>query len=590
MKSRHVFSLFFVAMILLALPGAVTRAQERTYSGNHWVDENRRSDGCLSHSTAEAVSAAFTYQGYLSGGSGPADGRYDFLFALYDAGAGGNLLGSIAKEDTPVSKGYFTVVLDYGAGVFNGEARWLEIGVRPAGEAGEHTSLSPRQALTAAPYASYALNADAAARAGSAPWSGLEGIPAGFADGVDNDTLYDAGSGLLLDGTIFSVDTDFTDGRYWMLGGNPLTADGVLGVTSSYGLDFRVNDARALRLEPHATSPNIIGGYSGNWVEEGVYGAVIGGGGNYSYANRVTGNYGVVSGGRANRAHGSYAFVGGGFSNGADGDYAAVGGGRSNFASGNYATVGGGRTNFAYGDHATIAGGYNNYADGYASTVGGGRDNTANGNYSFVAGHFAKNTDPEHQGVFLFADSNENAFLSTAANQFRVRATGGVEFVTGIDLDGNPTAGAALAAGSGTWSSTSDRSLKENFSGVDGREVLAKVAGLPIQTWNYIAQGSQVRHIGPTAQDFYAAFSVGEDDLHIAAVDADGVALAAIQGLNEILREKETQIEALEARLAALERGASAGQAVSPLSTPWPWLALCVTIVAGAAILRKERA
>ena len=107
---------------------------------------------------------------------------------------------------------------------------------------------------------------------------------------------------------------------------------------------------------------------------------------------------------------------------------------------------------------------------------------------------------------------------------------------------------------------TSDRNAKEAFLPVNAREVLEKVAALPISEWQYKTQ-SDVRHIGPMAQDFRAAFAVGIDEKHITSVDADGVALAAIQGLNEILEERDAEIailrsdnEALSARLRAIER------------------------------------
>jgi hypothetical protein len=100
---------------------------------------------------------------------------------------------------------------------------------------------------------------------------------------------------------------------------------------------------------------------------------------------------------------------------------------------------------------------------------------------------------------------------------------------------------------------TSDRNAKENFADIQSREVLAKVAALPITTWNY-KQDATSRHLGPMAQDFYAAFGVGLDDKHIATVDADGVALAAIQGLNQKLEEKTSRIEDLEKRLEKLEQ------------------------------------
>jgi len=100
----------------------------------------------------------------------------------------------------------------------------------------------------------------------------------------------------------------------------------------------------------------------------------------------------------------------------------------------------------------------------------------------------------------------------------------------------------------------SDRNAKENFTAADGREILERVAALPLATWNYKAQDKSIRHIGPTAQDFHAAFGVGESDRTITTVDADGVALAAIQALNDKLNEKEVRIDLLEKELAALKK------------------------------------
>ena len=111
-----------------------------------------------------------------------------------------------------------------------------------------------------------------------------------------------------------------------------------------------------------------------------------------------------------------------------------------------------------------------------------------------------------------------------------------------------------MPAGSGSWSSLSDRNAKTNFTPINPRELLERLAQLPIQTWNYKTQSESVRHIGPTAQDFAAAFRVGEDDRHIAMVDEGGVALAAIQGLNQKVEQKETEITELKQRLEKLEQ------------------------------------
>ena len=99
----------------------------------------------------------------------------------------------------------------------------------------------------------------------------------------------------------------------------------------------------------------------------------------------------------------------------------------------------------------------------------------------------------------------------------------------------------------------SDRNLKENFTPVSPREVLEKVSELPITRWNFKGD-TATPHVGPMAQDFHAAFQLGTDDRHIATVDADGVALAAIQGLNQKVEEKEARIKELEQRLEKLEQ------------------------------------
>ena len=90
---------------------------------------------------------------------------------------------------------------------------------------------------------------------------------------------------------------------------------------------------------------------------------------------------------------------------------------------------------------------------------------------------------------------------------------------------------------------------KENFEPVGGCDVLRRVAALPVTSWNYKAEGPAIRHIGPMAQDFHAAFGLGGDEKTLAALDTAGVALAAIQGLHEMVREKEAQLADMAARL-----------------------------------------
>ncbi len=134
---------------------------------------------------------------------------------------------------------------------------------------------------------------------------------------------------------------------------------------------------------------------------------------------------------------------------------------------------------------------------------------------------------------------------SAAANEFAVRATGGVRFVSAVNSSGTPLAGVRLNAGGGAWTTLSDRNSKENFSPIEAKKVLQKLNSIPIETWNYKTQAKTIRHIGPMAQDFKKAFGVGEDEHYINTVDANGVALSAIQGLYQLLQEKDQVIKNL---------------------------------------------
>jgi hypothetical protein len=103
----------------------------------------------------------------------------------------------------------------------------------------------------------------------------------------------------------------------------------------------------------------------------------------------------------------------------------------------------------------------------------------------------------------------------------------------------------------GTLTQGSDRNRKVDIIPADTATVLTKVAALPLAIWKY--KDETVTHLGPMAQDFFAAFRLGGTDTGIASVDADGIALAAIQELKKQLDAKDARIAALEVRLAAIE-------------------------------------
>jgi hypothetical protein len=125
--------------------------------------------------------------------------------------------------------------------------------------------------------------------------------------------------------------------------------------------------------------------------------------------------------------------------------------------------------------------------------------------------------------------------------------------IVSFPMDGLSVYEAHAQGGSNT---RSDRGVKEAFASVDSQAILDRVIGLPIETWRY--KGEAVRHIGPMAQDFAAAFGVGPDDRHINVLDASGVALAAIKALARRVEGQEAELSALRAALAQLAAGASA--------------------------------
>ena len=305
-----------------------------------------------------------------------------------------------------------------------------------------------------------------------------------------------------------------------------------------------------------------IGGGAGNCIEENADAATIAGGA----LNRISREAGTIGGGVANTNYGEFASIGGGtlnlitegtatigggFHNQARDDGTTIAGGSHNEAHTGGDSIGGGSCNYTDGGFGTIAGGYSNQVLGVYATVPGGRLNGALAESTFAAGTHAV---ARHTGSFVWGDSNESDVSSTASNQFVARASGGVVFYS----DTNLTSGVTLAPGSGSWSSLSDRNAKKNLRPINSREVLEKLITLPLATWSYETQDAAVRHLGPMAQDFRVAFGLGEDDKRINTVDADGVALAAIQGLHqklqEELRAKDTQIKLLQERNDLLQQ------------------------------------
>ena len=146
-------------------------------------------------------------------------------------------------------------------------------------------------------------------------------------------------------------------------------------------------------------------------------------------------------------------------------------------------------------------------------------------------------------------DGNIGIGTETPQGRLHVVSTPGDKAATDIfllDNNGNLEIGGLLTEASSVL-------LKEHFVAIDGQEVLDRLARLPITTWNYKTDASSIRHMGPMAQDFFAAFGLGADDRHIAPLDVNGVALAGVQALSQQVQALQQQNADLLERLQALE-------------------------------------
>ena len=165
------------------------------------------------------------------------------------------------------------------------------------------------------------------------------------------------------------------------------------------------------------------------------------------------------------------------------------------------------------------------------ATVPGGATNIASGENSFAGGTTALALD---EGSFVWQDFSMpgTALQSSAANQFIVKASGGTTFYS----DAFAATGVTLAPGSGSWTNASSVHLKTDFEDVKGQDILDKLDQLEIRKWRYKSEASDISHLGPTSQDFKAAFGLGASDVGITTVDADGVALAALKELYQLVK------------------------------------------------------
>jgi hypothetical protein len=383
----------------------------------------------------------------------------------------------------------------------------------------------------------------------------------------------------------------------WSLTGNTGTnpATNFIGTTDDVPFEIRARNVRAVRIEGFspfgggrlaAAAPNIIIGHRQNEVVDGAAGVTISGGGRAgggggTFVNRVSDDYGTISGGRGNfvgsedgnpenaisatigggsdnTATSSYTTVGGGVKNTASGQSTTVAGGANNTATGIQSTIAGGTGNSAQGDGSTVSGGFQNIATGLRSIVPGGERNEANGTTSFAAGRRAK---ANHDGVFIWADHSFSDFTSTGPSQFLIRSGGGV----GINTN-NPSGfalavnGSAAKPGGGSWSVFSDERLKRNIVPI-ARGVLDELLTIRGYTFEYlddvIENGFALpgRQTGLIAQEVLEVFPewVDSDAEGHLFITERGTTALFIEALRELRAEKDTEIRALRQDIDRLQ-------------------------------------
>jgi hypothetical protein len=459
---------------------------------------------------ADPIGTGFTYQGRLTEGGELVKGTCDFIFELYDqAGSGsppkgGTLLGTEKKTDVALSEGLFTVELDFGAGAFAGGARWLQIEVDCGSGA---VALSPRQALTPAPYA-LALPGMVTMENPYSPnvvggyWGNVVGesvvgasIGGGGNKSAPNQVLEDyaaVGGGIGntasgMDATVGGGEGNTASGGWSVVtGGWGNTASGFqafvgggISNTATYSYTAVSGGQGNTASAEHAA---VGGGWynraeaqfstiAGGWYNQASapYATIAGGGPADpekpdTTNNRVTDEYSTIGGGGNNRAGdgdkdtttASYATISGGLYNIASKTSATVGGGEFNAASGIHATVGGGGGNTANAPGATVDGGYANTANDSYATVGGGSVNTANDSYATVGG----GSDNNAGGMFLSAEfATIGGGEKNSAYSDHTTISGGY---------GNMTGGMALGAEFATIGGGESNHAADNYTTIGG--------------------------------------------------------------------------------------------------------------------------
>jgi hypothetical protein len=462
----------------------------------------------------------FTYQGHLKDGTNLANGSFDFRFTLFGGGAGGiELAPSQLTTPIAVADGNFNAALDFG-NVFDGGARWLEIGVKPSGSFEPFEVLSPRQRITPTPEALHAAKSDAA---------GIIGIIAPAQ--LPPDLAWLPPSGLL---SVSQGGTGTNDARYvgrnvglfqmsppWGNSGYEDMSNATPAFIGQQGISWWGNK---IPFEWTATGTT-LGAWTGkhNFPDICSFGSHVMAP-NYSgdefefHINRNPFNRDPLN-------HRFSADATARFFNWAPTRTSGIFVAKLSW-DGNDTYIGDAADNsyLAFGVGGPLAG------EGEA-TRGMGLI-AMNGPFAFTSPYGVQGDDPSnanHQLMVIDPITKRITIPRMVANVGSYTNATNQNMVIFDQNDGEvwmtnaPVHVAALLQ-------VSDRNKKQNLRPIDSSAILASVAGMPLSRWNYLGQGAD--HLGPMAQDFRSAFGLGSDDKSIATIDGEGVALAAIQGLN----------------------------------------------------------
>lgn len=529
----------------------------------------------VTSAVADPVGSVFTFQGQLKQTGMPYDGTADIAARLFDAAGGGSQVGpTLALPGVTVTNGLVALQLGFGPDIFEGSERWVELEVNGV-------VLSPRHPVTPTPYALHALNAPFSVKGSTIyytggklgigatdPWGqvSVDGGQVGFFSnecetGFWADTALPHGIGMKVSSTGNEGCGAFCEA----LGPN---STGVFGHGKLYG------------VRGQATDPNGFGGYfTGErhffegkvgidtvdpWGQVSVEGGQVG-----FFADECETGFWVET----SAGHG----IGLKVTSRGDEGYGAL---CEALGANSTGVFGHGRL-YGVRGQASAAGGFGGYFTGdrhfFEGDLGIGAETPLAALHVADVGKWGWGV-ANGWGDFTLSNGIVGFSIGVATEgggtgDVRLWTTGGTErLILGNPTDGNimsindggvaigmlnpqhplHMAGGAYCDGA-SWVNASSRELKEDFRAADARQILEGVASLEIARWSYKAEAN-VPHLGPVAEDFSAAFDVGRSDGSISTIDADGVALAAIQGLYQLVREKNDEITDLKQRLAELEK------------------------------------